>query len=442
MATTADTLPLARFRALVEAVRLISARGDDLDATLDALAEQVKRLLGADVASIHLAVGPREVRRRQVHPFAIPGHELGQAGNVHRLDDWSAGAVASGRCRFAADYQAEPEVMAEAKQALPGVVSALVVPLLADEEFVGVLFADWARRVDLSPADLEAAQALGAHAAVAIRTARLAADARDRLRRLEAAQRVSTAVNRAGDLDAVLSTLLDEVGALAGVTRGIVALVDPDRRYVRGRVARGCPPGLLEATVRKIHAEPRPDEDMFALVVRTGEQRAFGPADPARHRPTFEQFGVGTGYSVLTPITDGGEVIGVFSANVPVTREPDPEFLAVLRLIAEQAAGAVARERLRLAEREAALLEGAAKTARALAHQMNQPLALLTGYSDLIGSLPPAEAATAAAEMADALRELGDLTARLLRIVRFEETQSPVGPMLDLGAATLAPGEG
>ena len=80
--------------------------------------------------------------------------------------------------------------------------------------------------------------------------------------------------------------------------------------------------------------------------MRTGQQRVVGPTDPARHRATVERFGAGTGYSVLTPITNAGEVVGVLAGTMPREEEPGPELLAMLQLIAEQAAGAVARERL------------------------------------------------------------------------------------------------
>jgi GAF domain-containing protein len=437
---TPDQDALARYRALVEAVRVISARGGDLDGTLDELAAQVQRLLGADWASFHLALGGTRVRRRHTNPLARAGAALVQPGSEHELDPWAARAVAERRCIFAPDFHAEPGVKAEAKAALPSVVSALVVPLVVDTELEGVLFADWTRRIDLTEADLEAAQALSTHAAFAIRAARLAGEARARLKHLEAAQRVSAAANRAGDLDTLLTALLAETGELTGLNRSMVALVDPDRRYVRGRVGRGAPPGLVEATVRPLYDEPRPDEDIFALVVRTGQQWVFGPDHPARHGPTVQRYGVGTGYSVLTPIAEGGEVLGVLSANTPTPTEPEPELLAMLRLIADQAAGAVARERLRAAARDALLLEGAIKTSRALAHEINQRLSLLVGYGDLLPTLTSAEAAEATGEIVEAARELGELTARLQRITRFETTDSPVGPMLDLGAATTPPG--
>jgi PAS domain S-box-containing protein len=199
-------------------------------------------------------------------------------------------------------------------------------------------------------ADLRVALALAAHAAVAIHTAHLAEESALHLRHLDAAQRVSAAVSRAGDLGTVLDVVLAATDELADAPHSMIALLDPDRRYVRGVRGRGLPEGLIEATVRRIYAEPDPDEDILAIVVRTRVQQWFAPDHPARHQPTAQRFsdpGVVHPGTVVTPIAEHDELFGVLTASVSTAREDDAEMLATLRLIAEQAAGAIARERMR-----------------------------------------------------------------------------------------------
>jgi two-component system, sensor histidine kinase PdtaS len=96
---------------------------------------------------------------------------------------------------------------------------------------------------------------------------------------------------------------------------------------------------------------------------------------------------------------------------------------------------------------ERARLDGAVKTARLVAHAVNNQLAFITGYAGLL--LEDAEAAgtgpaQAQAEMLRQVLQAADnaaaMVARLQRIARFEETDQGGGPMLDLEAATDASG--
>jgi PAS domain S-box-containing protein len=169
-----------------------------------------------------------------------------------------------------------------------------------------------------------------------------------RLRWLEVAQRMSAAVNAAGDLDALLRRLLDEVLAATGAQRGAVFLADATRRELRGRALVGYPPlppdVPAHANVRPLFSAPHPDEDIYAAVVRSGEQLVVSATHPARHR--HNAWGLPAAFRVLTPIKFGDEAIGVFSAVWTDREEASAEDLTLLRLLAEQAGGAVARARL------------------------------------------------------------------------------------------------
>jgi GAF domain-containing protein len=139
-----------------------------------------------------------------------------------------------------------------------------------------VLYANSRRPNAFSDALLVPAQVLADHAGAAVAHAQLRTQTREQLRRLDIAQRVSSAVNTADDLDDMLVRVLDEATRLVGAQRGAVALVDADRRVVRGRVGTGLPPGLLEATVRQLHTDPHPDEDIFAFAALFGlDQQAL-----------------------------------------------------------------------------------------------------------------------------------------------------------------------
>jgi nitrogen-specific signal transduction histidine kinase len=83
-----------------------------------------------------------------------------------------------------------------------------------------------------------------------------------------------------------------------------------------------------------------------------------------------------------------------------------------------------------------ARLDGAVKTSRLLAHEINNQLALLVGYGTLLTGQVDGEVADTIATMVDAAEQIAELVHRLQGIVRFEETDLGAGPMLDLERAT------
>ena len=86
-----------------------------------------------------------------------------------------------------------------------------------------------------------------------------------------------------------------------------------------------------------------------------------------------------------------------------------------------------------------ARLDGALLVARTAAHQLNNALAPIVGYAELLAMLPSVRADPTARSYAALISEsagvAADLVQRLQRIVRLEEAPSPLGPdkpLLDL----------
>jgi PAS domain S-box-containing protein len=83
-------------------------------------------------------------------------------------------------------------------------------------------------------------------------------------------------------------------------------------------------------------------------------------------------------------------------------------------------------------------LDGAIKTARLVAHQLNNQLSLLTGYGELLAEEGEGETAEFARGIVRGARSSAETIARLQRIIRFEEVDGGANyPMLDLDASTL-----
>ena len=113
------------------------------------------------------------------------------------------------------------------------------------------------------------------------------------------------------------------------------------------------------------------------------------------------------------------------------------------RQLAREAAAEVAQVRDELASQHAAAerarLDGALLVARTAAHQLNNALAPVVGYAELLAMLPGVRenptARSYAAQIGEAAGCAAELVQRLQRIVRLEETPSPLGPdkpILDL----------
>jgi PAS domain S-box-containing protein len=86
-------------------------------------------------------------------------------------------------------------------------------------------------------------------------------------------------------------------------------------------------------------------------------------------------------------------------------------------------------------------LDGAIKTARLVAHQLNNQLSLLTGYGELLADEGEGDTAEFARGIVRGARASAETIARLQRIIRFEEIDGGADyPMLDLEAST-SPGE-
>lgn len=329
------------------------AAASGLEAALQALLCGMATLTNAERGGVRLLPDPQQ----HIGPCRLyfwPGPETYvwiSAENVPGSD--TVQALDRGHGVYTPDVSAPSTIgdfSGSAARMVPRPGSSLIVPLRAGNRSIGTLHADAAQPAAFRAAQLVPLQVLADHAAGAVEQAQLREEATERLRRLELLQRISAAVNAGDDLDTMLTRVLQETATYITSTGGQVALVDDQRQLVRGRVGINLPDGLVEATVRRLYPAPHPEEDIFALAVRTGEQIVFGNDHPALHRPTEQRFQVTDGRRVLTTIRHGGEVIGVLLFLWKQQRPPTADDLSLLRLVAEQLGGAIVRARLAEAE--------------------------------------------------------------------------------------------
>ena len=284
--------------------------------------------------------------------------------------------------------------------------------------------------------------------------------------RLEGLVAVVAEVGAAGDLETALSALTRGAVTLLGGHQGAI------RVYDAGDVGRHLaywmqPNGVLEAAD---HPDPPPGSVAAAL-------RAGGPArliedlwllDPDASPLYAELRRRGMRSSVAVPIVaaappgDAGPAGPAGAGNTPLQRIGSlhvdhrevgffgKEDLALAEALAKQAGAAVDRARLAEAqrrategERERARLDGALLVARTVAHEVNNALAPIGGFAELL-AIAPAVArdptlAAYATLIVQAVENAAGKVRQLNRIVRLEESDIGLGsgqPVLDLDRST------
>src|SRR5690606_4171712 len=213
----------------------------DVDELLNRLVERAHDLMGTDVTYLsEFDPDTRELRVRTTlgsissafHGLRVPPG-VGLASQVveERRPCWTS--------RYATLTQVPHDSTIDAAVKAEGLVSLLGVPLLADDEVLGVLFAANRFEHAFSPEEISLLTAFADHAAVVLQTARLLARARDAAdqarqaygelsRHVEAVERSSEVHNELTNLILQGGEAPDVAAALGRALRCHVKLLDAD----------------------------------------------------------------------------------------------------------------------------------------------------------------------------------------------------------------------
>lgn len=253
----------------------------------------------------------------------------------------------------------------------------------------------------------------------------------------------------------------DEAGVLAAIGEGVravgfnghLSLIDPQSGSLIVRHAVFVPAEVQPAIERRlgrpiVGLEIAPHVPVYVETIRSGAvswvpvaaewlQQALPWLDERVVRMIGRLRAVGQG--VCAPITDGTTVLGALSIWGAVVTEAD---LPAVALLGRHAGGTLTSLRLRGQEMERARMDGAVKLANALAHELNNELAVTAGMAELLVEVPnlPDGAIALAHDIFSAAQRSASLVARLNSIVRFAEVPPSPGipPMMDIGRSTLS----
>ena len=237
-----------------QVIEAIGRPGFELQPIFETVAEHAVRLCRADAAQIFVhdtdhyrlatAVGGSDEYRSLIAARAISPGQGTLVGRVG-LDRRSV---------LVADILADPAYEWSEAQRLGGFRSIVAIPMLSDDEVIGVISL-WRREVDpFTPREIEVATTFAAQGAVAIRNANLMQQLELRthqlaqsVEELEGLREVGEAVNSTLDLSEVLSTIVMHAVQLSGTEGGSIFEFGQEEQTFRIQAAFGTSSELLDA---------------------------------------------------------------------------------------------------------------------------------------------------------------------------------------------------
>jgi signal transduction histidine kinase/CheY-like chemotaxis protein len=377
-----------------EILSAIGRSASDLEAVLGTVVERARRLCRADTAQISLledrafrwavATGvPDDVQDyMQRHPIVVDRGTL-------------AGRVALDR-----RAQQIPDVLADAEygrhdiQRVGGFRTTLGVPMLIEDEVVGVLGL-WRREVDpFSDRAIELVTTFAAQAAIAIRNVDLVralqtrtTELADKVEQLEALREIGHAVSSSLDLDEVLTTIVTHAVQLTDTDGGSLLEFDAAAREFRIRAAYGTSPELLEALRgTRILLEGT----LVGRACQEGLPQLVRDLEDARLDPHLQKLRVAGWRSVLAvPMLHEGVIVGALVVRRKTPGGFSQDISELLQTFASQSALAIVNARLfRELERKSGELQVASRHKSeflaSMSHELRTPLNAVIGFSEVL----------------------------------------------------------
>jgi GAF domain-containing protein/anti-sigma regulatory factor (Ser/Thr protein kinase) len=331
----------------------LSGTPGHLEAVLLGIVQAAQTVLGADLVDLYRYV---QAEDRFILPPVQVGKLYDPAVRKDKIyeDDVVYTSIRDKQFRYSSDAQQDPVLIRPftvQRSDSPAarfverekVCSAAIVPLLAGDEVVGVLFANFRIPQTFRQQQRELIELFASQAAIAIHNARLLAQTQRHIDQLSALFGVSDIVGRAvgqKELHQVLDLVLRQAFSLVGKDIGYVILVDRRCNTLKIEVSQGVPPDRLDA----FHARSTSaDEGTFKIVLQTGELLEILNA---KTDPRVKDVGLEIPNTLVNiPLKAGLRVNGVLVLDAAIPDEQARQFLLALADMA-----AVALERVRLFE--------------------------------------------------------------------------------------------
>lgn len=354
-------------------------------------------------------------------------------------------AVRERRTVYVPDILKEPRFLYIDLNNPPRFRSLMVAPLLVRDKCLGTISLTGGVVDAFTPDDERLLSILASQAAIALENARLFTETNRRVRELAFLNEASRTISSSLDLDHILDTLMREVRQVFEAQGGSVALLDRERGELVFRAADG--PGAERVRGWRLKL----GQGIAGWVAREGRPALVADAsrDPRFYPEVDTVTGLRTQSVLCVPLCHQERVIGVVEV---INKRGGPFTQADCQLLESLAAtAAVAIENARLFEESRRAYEELALTqqqlvkaeqeaavialAGATAHELNQPMTVLLGLSELLRQEldPDSPLAQDLQIIVKNIRRMSTIVNNLGKITRYE-TKPYVGDqrILDL----------
>ena len=334
--------------ATADVLKVISRSTFDLQTVLDTLVESATRLCEADYAWVFQRDGnylrwvasygndpdTRAMIRDYFKPLDVPMDRGSVTGR----------AALEARVVHVEDVLADPEYTWSGPQKIAGYRAALGVPLLRQDDIVGVIFVGKTKPEPFAEKQIELVTTFADQAVIAIENTRLLNELRDSLDQQTATADVLKVISRSAfDLHAVLDTLTESAAKLCDADMaGIVRPRDGQHYWATDY---NFPPAFMDYVKTRPILADRGSVAGRALLERGVVHIADVLADPEF---TFSEAQKRGGYRTVLaiPLLREGTPVGVIVLTRIAVRPFTDKQVEVLRTFADQAVIAIENARL------------------------------------------------------------------------------------------------
>ncbi len=384
--------------ATAEILRVISSSPTNAQPVFDTIADNTMRLFQPWSVAVYRFDGAL------IHVAAtrggLPGSDeyLRAQGPRRPAREFMAGRCILDRSVIhVRDFERDADVPHVAREIarLRGFRATVTVPMLREEEPIGVISVSRTESGGFAPIEIELLQTFADQAVIAIENVRLFTELEARTQdltrsvgELQALGEVGQAISSTLDLNTVLSTIVARATQLSGTDAGVIYEYDEQREVFEPRASE--------------HLEPEIVKTMLATPVRRGEGATGQLAEvqeptqvpdilAARAESRVRGALVRAGYRALlaVPLVREAHLLGGLTVLRKSTGGFGPEIIELLRTFATQSALAIQNARL-FQEIEAKGREVQAASQHKseflanMSHELRTPLNAIIGYSELL----------------------------------------------------------